>query len=132
MPKELPDYYFRVREQGAAVYRVVAGDRLDLVQIAVANVKRGDWKPQGDTVLTPEDEAAIGAWLAQRQAALADRRLDEVHRTVEHLNMTAGWAQSTATDEELDTVSDALLLAMHDLRGVLVRRKGEKARAARS
>lgn len=109
------------------MYRVTAGDRLTLQHIAVANVKRGDWKPQGDTALTKADEAAIAAWLDDRKAALAKRRLEDVRQTVEQLNLTAGWAQSTASDAELEAVSDDLLLAMHDLRTVLARRKADRA-----
>lgn len=129
MPTELPKYYFRIRDNGAAVYRVDTENRerrLELDQIAVINVKRGDWKPQGDTELTTDDEAAIRMWLDAREKIVADRRLDDIIRTVEHLNLTAGWAQSQATDEDLDRVSDALLLAMHDLRTVLVRRKSNR------
>lgn len=130
MATELPKYYFRIRENGAAVYRVDTENRerrLDLDQIAVINAKRGDWKPQGDTELTGDDEAAIRMWLDAREKIVADRRLDDIIRTVEHLNLTAGWVQSQATDEDLERVSDALLLAMHDLRTVLVRRKAKGA-----
>ena len=129
MAEGLPDYYFRVRENGAAVYRVETENRerrLELDQIAVVNVKRGDWKPQGDRVLSAGDEAAIREWLAARQAELAARALDDIGRTVDHLNLTAGWAQSQATDAELEAVTDRLLLAMHDLRSVLVRKKAER------
>ena len=42
------------------------------------------------------------------------------------LNLTAHWAQSRATDAQLDQVTDALLLAMHDLRTVLVRKKADR------
>ena len=129
MAEGLPDYYFRVRENGAAVYRVETENRerrLELDQIAVVNVKRGDWKPQGDRVLSAADEAAIREWLAARQAELAARALDDIGRTVDHLNLTAGWAQSQASDAELEAVTDRLLLAMHDLRSVLVRKKAER------
>jgi hypothetical protein len=34
--------------------------------------------------------------------------------------------QSKATDDQLEDVTDALLLAMHDLRTVLVRKKSER------
>jgi hypothetical protein len=34
--------------------------------------------------------------------------------------------QSRASDAELDQVTDALLLAMHDLRTVLIRRKADR------
>lgn len=57
---------------------------------------------------------------------LADRDVDDIMRTVDHLNLTTQWAQSRASEEQLETVTDALLLAMHDLRGVLVRRKAER------
>lgn len=129
MGDSLPEYYFRVREQGAAVYRVGTDNperRLELTHIAVVNTRRGDWKPQGSVELTEADEAAIADWLASRQEVLASRRLDDIHRTVDHLNLTAGWAQSQATDAELEAVTDALLLAMHDLRSVLVRRKADR------
>lgn len=129
MTDELPDYYFRVRENGAQAFRVDTENRerrLELEPIAVVNVKRGDWKPQGDRTLTEADEAAIRDWLSERGSLLAARTLDDIHRTVDHLNLTAGWAQSQASPEELEKVTDALLLAMHDLRSVLVRRKAER------
>ena len=129
MTEELPDYYFRVRENGAQVFRVNTENRnrrLELEPIAVVNVRRGDWKAQGDRVLSGADEAAIGQWVRTRQAALAERALDDIRRTLDHLNLTAGWAQSQATPEELEAVTDDLLLAMHDLRSVLVRLKAER------
>ena len=44
----------------------------------------------------------------------------------DYLNLTTHWAQSRATDEQLEEVTDALLLAMHDLRSVLVRKKADR------
>ena len=64
--------------------------------------------------------------MQERQGVLAGRDVDDILRTVDHLNLTTQWAQSRATNEQLETVTDALLLAMHDLRGVLVRRKAER------
>ena len=40
--------------------------------------------------------------------------------------MAAHWAQSRASDEQLAAVTDALLLAMHDLRSTLVRKMAER------
>ncbi len=125
----LPDYYFRVRENGALVFRVDTENRdrrLELEPIAVVNVKRGEWKAQGDRVLSKADEAAIREWTKARQATLAKRTLDDIRRTVDHLNLTAGWAQSQASAGDLEAITDDLLLAMHDLRSVLVRRKAER------
>lgn len=129
MPGDLPDYYFRIRENGAAVFRVDTENRqrrLELIEIAAVNVKNGNIKPHGETVLSPADLQVIGDWLARRRAQLEARDVDDILRTVDHLNLTAHWAQSKATDAQLDDVTDALLLAMHDLRGVLVRKKADR------
>jgi hypothetical protein len=70
--------------------------------------------------------AAINDWLLQRRAQLEARDVDDILRTVDHLNLTAQWVQSKASTAQLDQVADVLLLAMHDLRSVLVRKKAER------
>ena len=98
MTADLPDHYFRVRENGAAVFRLSTENRqrrIEMDEIATVNVRSGNIKPHGDAVLSPADLAAIKGWLSSRQA-------------------------------QLDAVTDALLLAMHDLRTVLVRKKAER------
>lgn len=129
MPGDLPDYYFRIRENGAAVFRVDTENRqrrIELEPIAVANLRNGEIKPQGDRKLTPDEIALIKAWMAERTEVLAGRDVDDIHRAVDHLNLTAQWVQTRATDAQLEDVTDALLLAMHDLRTVLVRKKAER------
>lgn len=129
MAGDLPDYYFRVRENGALVFRVDTENpqrRIEMDQIAVVNIRNGEIKPHGDRTLSEDDVAVIRNWMQERQILLADRDIDDILRTVDHLNLTTQWAQSRATPEQLETVTDALLLAMHDLRGVLVRRKAER------
>ncbi|MBN8187437.1 hypothetical protein JF540_12105 [Salipiger thiooxidans] len=129
MAGDLPDYYFRIRENGAAVFRVDTGNRqrrIEMDQIAVVNVNRGEIRPHGDSPLSDADLAAIRNWLTERKALLALRDIDDIHRAVDHLNLTAQWAQSRATDDQLDEVTDALLLAMHDLRLVLVRKRADR------
>ncbi len=126
---DLPDYYFRVRENGAMVFRVDTENRMRRIefdQIATVNVKNGEIKPHGDRKLSEADRRAIREWIEARRATLARRDIDDIHRTVDHLNLTAQWAQSRASEAELEAVTDALLLAMHDLRSVLVRRKAER------
>ena len=100
--------------------------RIEMTQIAVINIRNGEVKPQGGRDLTAEDSAEIAAWMAERQAMLARRDIDDIHRTVDHLNLTAQWAQSKASDADLEEVTDRLLLAMHDLRSVLVRKKADR------
>lgn len=129
MSGDLPDYYFRIRENGAAVFRVDTENRqrrIELQEIAVVNTRNGNVKPHGETALTEADRAAIAEWLAARQSELAAREVDDILRAIDHLNLTTHWAQSRATDAALDRVTDRLLLAMHDLRSVLVRRKAER------
>ena len=129
MPGDLPDYYFRIRENGAVVFRVETENRqrrIELVEIATVNVKNGSVKPHGEVELSPVDLAQIKAWLVQRTALLAERDIDDILRAVDHLNTTTQWAQTKASDDQLERVTDDLLLAMHDLRSVLVRRKSDR------
>lgn len=129
MTDDLPDYYFRVRENGAAVFRLnpeTRQRRLDLEQIAMANLRNGEIRAQGDYRLTDVDMTAIRDWMAKRAEVLAGRELDDILRAIDHLNLTTHWAQTKATPDQLEAVTDRLLLAMHDLRQVLVRKKSER------
>ena len=129
MAGDLPDYYFRIRENGAAVFKVDTENRqrrIEMDQIAVVNTRNGEIKPQGDRRLTPEDLAEIEAWMARRVALLAARDIDDILRAVDYLNLTTHWVQTKASEAQLDEVTDSLLLAMHDLRTVLVRKKAER------
>ncbi|MCO8146148.1 hypothetical protein NHN26_13050 [Rhodovulum tesquicola] len=129
MSGDLPALYYRIRENGALVFRVRAergAQRIGMDQIAMVNVRTGEISPRGAGVLTEAETLAIAEWLADRRAVLAEREVDDILRTVDHLNLTAHWAQSRASAEDLDRVTDALLLAMHDLRAVLVRKRAER------
>lgn len=126
---DLPDYYFRVRENGALVFRVDTENRqrrIEMDQIATINIRNGEVKPHGDRVLSPEDIAEIQAWISHRTYQLAAREVDDILRAVDHLNLTTQWVQTRATEEQLEQVTDTLLLAMHDLRSVLVRKKADR------
>lgn len=129
MAGDLPKYYFRVRENGALVFRVDTENRqrrIEMDQIAVINIRNAEIKPHGDRTLSDADIEVIRRWMAERQTVLAERDVDDILRAVDHLNLTTQWAQTRATDDQLDLVTDSLLLAMHDLRGVLVRRKADR------
>jgi hypothetical protein len=125
----LPDYFFRIRENGAAVYRLGTDprdQRIEMDQIAIVNTRNGEVKPHGAREVSDADREAIAAWLADRRATLARREADEIARTVEILNHAAHWAQTRATEAELEALTGPLLLAMHDLRTVLVRKKADR------
>ena len=129
MSGDLPDYFFRVRENGALVFRVDTENRqrrIEMDQIATINIRNGEVKPHGDRRLTEADMTAITDWMTQRTALLAARDVDDILRAVDHMNLTTQWVQTRATDDQLDAVTDTLLLAMHDLRTVLVRKKADR------
>ena len=129
MSGELPEYYFRIRENGAAVFKVDAENRnrrIEMEEIAGVNVRNGNVKPHGDRKLTTEESDLIARWLQDRIAVLTARDVDDILRAVDHLNLTTQWVQSRASDAQLDSLTDPLLLAMHDLRSVLVRKKAER------
>ncbi|MEX0327329.1 MAG: hypothetical protein AB3N07_01290 [Ruegeria sp.] len=132
MSAELPDYYFRVRENGAVVFKVDTENRhrrIEMDQIAVINIRNGEVKPHGQRALTEADKAEIVGWMENRKALLAQRDIDDIHRAVDYLNLTTQWAQSKASADQLEDVTDRLLMAMHDLRSVLVRKKADRLRA---
>lgn len=129
MAADLPDYYFRVRENGAFVFRVDTENRqrrIEMDQIAVINIRNGEIKPHGDRTLSEADLEAIKNWMEQRALVLAHRDIDDIHRAVDYMNLTTQWVQSKASDAQLEDVTDALLLAMHDLRSTLVRKKADR------
>lgn len=131
---QLPEYYFRIRENGAAVFRVSTENRqqrIEMTEIAVLNVRTGKVRPHGDYQLTEQDRAVIDEWATDRREVLADRDIDDIHRAVDYLNLTTQWVQSRASDDDLEEVTDRLLLAMHDLRSALVRRKADRLLAQR-
>ena len=129
MSTDLPEFYFRIRDNGAAVFRVDTENRqrrIDMEEIALVNVKNGNIKPHGDRKLTPDEIRVISEWVSKRQTLLAARDVDDILRAVDHMNLTTQWVQSKASDAHLEEVTDLLLLAMHDLRSVLVRKKAER------
>jgi hypothetical protein len=126
---DLPGLYFRIRENGAAVFRLETESRqrrMEMDQIATLNLRSGEIKPQGETELSEAERAAMIRWMVARRATLEARESDALWQRVEQINLMAHWAQSRATEAELEEVTEALLLAMHDLRGVLVRKKADR------
>lgn len=128
MASELPEYYFRVRENGAAVFRVDTENRqrrIEMDQIAIINIRKGEIKPHGERTLSETDLTNIREWMEKRSVIIAHRDIDDILRAVDYLNLTTQWVQSKASEDQLEAVTDDLLLAMHDLRSTLVRKKAD-------
>ena len=86
MSGDLPDFYFRVRENGAAVFRVDTENRqrrIEMDQIAVVNIRNGEVKPHGDRPLSDQEVDTIRTWMADRRALLARRDMDDIHRAID-------------------------------------------------
>ena len=118
-----------MRENGALVFRMDTENRqrrIEMDQIASVNIRNGEIKPQGDRELSEHELEVIQDWMTERTALLAERDIDDIYRAVDYLNLTTQWAQAKASDEQLEAVTDDLLLAMQDLRSVLVRKKADR------
>lgn len=129
MAVELPELFFRVKDNGAAVFRVDPENRqkrIELDQIAVVNIRNGEIKPTGKAEVSESEQEAMQTWLTERLALAERREIDDIHRAIDQLNLTAQWAQSKATPDQLEEVTDRLLMSMYDLRQVLVRKKADR------
>lgn len=123
---EQPPLYFRTRDNGAAVFRVETENRqrrLELRQLAVINIRSGEIKAHGQQVATKGEMDEMQAWIEARRASLSTRELDDIERLRDAISSAAQWAQARATPEQITEVADPLMMAMHDLRAVLIRRK---------
>ena len=98
------ELYFRLRENGATVFHLAPSgreNRLDMAPIASVNLRNGEIKRQGGHNLSPEESDQIRAWIEARTALVARREIDDILRTVEHLNLTAHWVQTRASADDL-------------------------------
>jgi hypothetical protein len=54
MTADLPDYFFRVRDNGAIVFRISTENRqrrIEMDEIATVNTRNGNVKPHGEVTL---------------------------------------------------------------------------------
>jgi hypothetical protein len=71
MPGDLPEYYFRIRENGAVLFKVDTENRqrrIELDEIATINLRNGNVKPHGDHDLTDAERSLIADWIENRTA----------------------------------------------------------------
>lgn len=116
--------YYRLGREGALVFRMEVANRLRRIELnRIATIT-----PAGEIVPDPQrpptdDEATEAAgwwrdWCARRDGG----RLSETERFMADLNRFTDWMAGEAEDDEIDRLSDPLLMALLDLRQVIVRR----------
>ena len=86
MSVELPELFYRIKDNGAAVFRVVPESRqkwINLEQIATVNTRNSEVKVQNKAEVTDAEMTAMKVWIRERQSVLAIREIDTIHRTID-------------------------------------------------
>ena len=115
--------YYRHRKNGAVVFRLEVANRqrrIELNQIA-SIAKTGEVVPHKRRPPTDAEMAEIREWWATWQARADTDQLSETEKFLVELNRFTDWFQRRAEYEEVDDTSDPLLMAILDLRQVVVR-----------
>lgn len=118
-------YYFRARPGGAMMLRIDYDPRLrrsEMHRIAGINAKTGHVDVTEGHALTDSERLMIDGWLANGTGLQGDAA-----KMVEQIGHIAHWAQFRASPDDLASATDDLLLAMQDLREVLVRKAAQRA-----
>jgi len=118
--------YFRVKDNGATVFRIVEDGekrRVQLEPLANVNLRKDEVKPQGSADMSAAERDQITSWMGTRRAFEAVKKRAEIDELCDRLGYAVAWVKSAATDAEIDQLADPLLWGMHDLRAALVRRK---------
>ena len=119
--------YYRLRRQGALVFRMEVANRqrrIELNQIA-SITGAGEVVPHKRRPASEAELAEAAAWWRDWCARRDADRLPETERFVAELNRFTDWMAREAPDGEVAEMSDPLLMALLDLRQVVVRRLSE-------
>lgn len=113
--------YFRKRKQGAFAFRLDVENRqrrLEMIQIATITGK-SEVRVHKRFPPTDLEMEQIEAWIAEQAEG---KPQSEADHAIREINLIAQWVAKDAGDEDILDCSDPMLLAMHDLRQVIVRR----------
>lgn len=125
----LQKLFYRVSKDGADVFRIDLKNRLrrlDLEKIAEVNVAENTVTPMTGVALSDEETKDIEQWRSTRQGQLEMRSQNDINRLVEAMNHAANWVENDASHTQLASISDPVLMAMHDLRATIVRKMTTK------
>lgn len=127
----LQKLFYRVSKQGADVYRIDLQNRLkrlDLEKIAEIDLAGNAISKTEGMSHSAEEQADMQNWCEMRKNQLELRSQNDINRLVEALNHAANWIETEASDEQLSTMGDPVLMAMHDLRATIVRKMSQKTK----
>ena len=116
--------YYRHRKQGAQVFRMEVANRqrrIELNQIA-SITNQGDIVPHKRRPASDAELAEIAEWWDGWQKRRDAGALNQTEAFMADLNQFTNWIAKGASDTEIDTLSDDLLMALLDLRQTIVRR----------
>lgn len=119
--------YYRIRKQGAVVFRMEVSNRqrrVELNQIAIINGK-GEIRPHNRRTPSDAEIVEIAAWWADWEHRKAQGDLTDTEDFMATLNQFTQWVEKEASQAEINAASDPLLLALLDLRQTIVRRLSE-------
>ncbi len=116
---DLPELYFRIKDNGASVYRVSKSSksgRIEFSQIATAVLRNDKIKPHSDHELTDNEIEQITNWMAsQKDNHLSD--LAQVFRRISRdVNLATNLLSSdNGAHKELNESINLLLLSLLDM-----------------
>lgn len=125
MVQNLQKLFYRVSKAGADVYRIDLQNRLrrlDLEKIAAIDVAENTITVLSGKKHSAEETNDMKQWRETRQGQLDMRSQNDINRLVEAMNHAANWIENTASNDQIENISDPVLMAMHDLRATLVRK----------
>ena len=116
--------YYRHRRNGVIVFRMEVANRqrrIELNQIATIS-SDGEITPHARRTPTEAELTEIRAWWTDWTSRGDENPLNETEAFLVELNRFTDWVQRHAPDAQVDAHSDPLLMALLDLRQVVVRR----------
>lgn len=132
MTKPLPKLYFRVKANGATVFRIDTQNRekrLLLKSIAQINFRNLECKLSQDQEFTQDEKAEVTTWLADRSGTIEKQESENVHQLTDQMGIAAHWIQTKASDTQIEQLSNSLLLSIHDLRTTLNKRMAKMGKS---
>ena len=116
--------YYRHRKKGAQVFRMEVANRqrrIELNQIA-SITQQGEIVPHKRRPATDAELYEISEWWQAWQNRRDAGELNQTETFMADLNAFTNWIAKDAPDDQVEALSDDLLMALLDLRQTVVRR----------